>query len=257
MIATKITYREFEPDLRLKDYIKSYWYFNIRTDSVETFDILPDGYFDLLVIIKANRIVETKLTGIWSKSVSINYSENAEIFGIRFKPISIGNIFDFGIKEFLNDSMKITLKDIKINDQILLESLYGLPEFLKNYLDILFLENINTKKTDIRLKKCFDIVDKSAGCESISRISETVGLSLRQLHRLVTNMIGIGLKDYSRIVRFKKSLRKVKNDKSDYLYYYDQSHFIHEIKNYTGLTPEKIDLNNNVRFIQYYNFNSI
>ncbi len=254
MTASKITYREFEPDLRLKDYIKSYWYFNIRTSIQKPFDILPDGYFDLLVVIKENRIVSTRLTGIWSKSISISYSENTEVFGIRFKPISIGGLFKFNIKESLDDSQNVTLQDFDLNEQILIDSLNGFPEFLVNYLDKQFLQLIPNNKTDKRLNKCFELIDTSIGNITVDEISKTIGLSSRQLHRLVNNMIGIGIKDYSKIVRFKKSLRDVKNNKSDYFHYYDQSHYIREIKQFTGMTPEKLDLKNNDRFIQYYDF---
>jgi AraC-like DNA-binding protein len=254
MTVNKITYREFEPELRLKDYIKSYWYFNIRTNTQKPFDILPDGYFDLLVIIKKNRVVDTRLTGIWSRPVPISYSENTEVFGIRFKPLSIGGLFKFNIKELLDDYQNILLKDFCLKEQILIDSLNGSPEFLVNYLDKQFLKLIQYNKQDSRLKKCFELIDNSVGTTTVDEISKTIGLSSRQLHRLVSNMIGIGIKDYSKIVRVKKSLRDVKNNKQDYFHYYDQSHYIREIKQFTGLTPGKLDLNNNDRFIQYYDF---
>lgn len=257
MTAHKITYREFEPDLRLKDYIKSYWYFNIRTDTLKLFDILPDGYYDLMVIIKENRIVSTRMTGIWSKSISISYSENTEVLGIRFKPLSIGGLFRFNIKDSLDDSQNVLLRDFDLNEQILIDSLNGFPEFLVNYLDKQFLRLLPYNKTDRRLKKCFELIDTTVGNIKVDEISQTIGLSPRQLHRLVSNMIGISIKDYSKIVRFKKSLRDLKNNKSDYFRYYDQSHFIREIKQFTGLTPEKLDLINNDRFIQYYDFEPI
>ncbi len=255
MTVNKITYREFEPDLRLKDYIKSYWYFNIRTNSIKPFDILPDGYFDLLVVIKENRIISTQLTGIWSKSISISYSENTDVFGIRFKPLSIGGLFKFNIKESLDASQNVMLKDFDLNKQILIDCLNGFPEFLVDYLNKQFLQLIPNNKTDKRLKKCFDLIDTSIGNITVDEISNTIGLSARQLYRLINNMIGIGIKDYSKIVRFKNSLRDVKNNKSDYFHYYDQSHYIREIKQFTGMTPEKLDLKNNDRFIQYYDFN--
>ncbi len=217
---------------------------------------MPDGYFDLLVVIKENRIVDTRLTGIWSKSVSISYSENTEVFGIRFKPLSIGGLFKFNIKEALDDYQNITLKDFDLSEQILIDSLNGFPEFLVNYLDKQFLQLISNR-SDERLKKCFELIENSDGNIKVDKISQTIGLSPRQLHRLVSNMIGIGIKDYSKIIRFKKSLRDVKNNKSDYFHYYDQSHYIREIKQFTGLTPEKLDLKNNDRFIQYYDFEPI
>lgn len=257
MTTDKITYCELCPDWRLKDYIKSYWYFSVRTDTIKPIDILPDGYFDLLVVIKGNRIVDTRLTGIWSKKVSISYSENTEVLGIRFKPLSIGGVFKFDVKEYLNESLCVALSDWGLNGQILLDGLNEFPEFLVNYLDNHFLRLVTSGKTDNRLKKCFELVDSSTGNIAVNEISKTIGVSSRQLHRLITNMIGIGIKDYSKIVRFKKTMRDVKNNKADYFHYYDQSHFIRDVKQFTGLTPEKLDLNNNVRFIQYCDFNPI
>ncbi len=257
MPSTNITYREFEPDFRLKDYIKSYWYFSIRTNTDKPFDILPDGYFDLLVVIKENRIIKTQLTGIWSISVPINYNENTEVFGIRFKPLSIGGLFKFNIKEALDNSLTVTLKDFSLNEQLLLDSLNGFPEFLVNHLNKQFLQLNPETNTDTRLKKCFNLVDTSAGNIPVDEISKTIGLSSRQLHRLVNNMIGIGIKDYSKIVRFKKSLRDIQNNQSDFALYYDQSHYIRDIKQFTGLTPQRLNLKNNDRFIQYYNFESL
>lgn len=251
-----LTYREFEPDFRLKDYIKSYWYFSIRTNTQKPFDILPDGYFDLLVVIKNNRIIGTRLTGIWSKSISISYSEDTEVFGIRFKPLSIGGLFKFNLKDTLDNSQNVMLKDFDLNEQILIDSLNSFPEFLVNYLDKHFLKLMSQNKSDKRLKKCFELIDTSVGNIKVDEVSKTIGLSSRQLHRLINNMIGIGIKDYTKIVRFKRSLRDIKNNKSDYFHYYDQSHYIREIKQFTGLTPEKLELRNNVRFIQYYDFES-
>ena len=163
-------------------------------------------------------------------------------------------MFNFNVKESLNDSQSIALKDFGLNSQILLDSLNGFPEFLMNYLDEQFLKFLPQNKSDIRLKKCFELIDYSVGNITVNEISKTIGLSSRQLHRLVNNMIGIGIKDYSKIVRFKKSLRDVKNNKTDYFHYYDQSHYIKEIKHFTGITPEKLDIKNNDRFIQYYDF---
>ena len=257
MISNNITYREFEPDFRLKDFIRSYWYFSIRTDTQKPFDILPDGYFDLLVVIKENRIVDTKLTGIWSKSVPVSYTENTEVIGVRFKPLTIGGLFKFSIKEILDTAQNISLKDFNLNEQFLLDSINSFPEFLMKYLDNRFLKMNKYNSSDKRLRKCFELIDNSAGNITVDEISGTIGLSTRQLRRLVNNMIGIGIKDYSKIVRFKKSLRDVKNNKSDYFHYYDQSHYIREIKQFTGLTPERLNLKNNDRFLQYYDFKSV
>lgn len=257
MNTKNISYLEYTPDHRLTDYIKSYWYFSIRTNTPTPFDILPDGYFDLIVLIRENQIVCTQLTGIWNKSKLIKYAEDTEIFGIRFKPLAIGGLFKFNIKNALNDFQNVSLKDFDFNEQIMMDNFNRFPEFVVHYFDKQFLKLISQNQPDNRLKNCFNLIDNSYGNISVEQISKNIGLSTRQLHRLVTNMIGIGIKDYSKIVRFKKSLQDVKADRLDNFDYYDQSHYIRETKLYTGLTPEKLNIKNNVRFIQYYDFDGI
>jgi len=245
--------REFKVDLKLKNYINSYWYYSICTDTEKHFDIFPDGHFDLVVTIKENKIVDTILTGIWTKTASISYTEDTAVFGISFNPLASGKFLQFNIKELLDDYRKVSLADFNINEQYFIKNLSE-PEVLVAYLNKQLIEHIPEIDPDTRLKMCFELIDSSNGNIPVKEISKIVGLSPRHLHKLVSKMLGIGIKEYSKIIRLKKSLFEIKNDKSNYSHYYDQSHFIRELKLYTGLTPQKMDLKNNDRFIQYYYF---
>ena len=250
----KMISRECKPDPNLSAYISSYWYYSIYPDAEKHFDILPDGYFDLVITKKENRIEDIRLTGIWTKTVSISYTENAEVFGVSFKPAAVDGLLDFNVSEILNDSRETACSDFNLVEKILDSHLGVSFELLVSYLNNRFLALLAKKQPDPRLKKCFELIDNSHGNLTVSEISNTIGLSARQLHKKVNNMIGIGVKDYSKIVRFKFSLQEAKKDQFSRLNYYDQSHHIREIKQYTGLTPKKIDLKNNDRFIQYYYF---
>ncbi len=255
MYGSDIVYREFQPDLHLSDYIKSYWYFGIKTKAEIPFDIFPDGYLDLLIVIKDKRIVNTRITGIWSKKVLVQYTEDTEVVGIRFKPLSVSCLMDFQIRNYLDHSLDIDLGDIGLNQQIIIDAMSYFPQLPIGYFDQHFLRFFNAAKVDNRILNCFRIVEKSIGCESVDSISKAIGISSRQLQRIVTGMIGIGLKDYSKIFRFRQALQEMKND-SLALYHYDQSHFIKDVKSYTGLTPNEIKRGNNVRFLQYYDFDT-
>ncbi|WP_190808338.1 AraC family transcriptional regulator [Flagellimonas sp. S3867] len=245
---------EFETDLRLKDYIQSYWYYRIGTNSVKHFDIFPDGHFCLVINLKKGRIVDKRLTGIWTNTASISYFEDEEVLGICFHPFAIGSIFKFNINSLLDDSKYITsLSEFNLNEKLLINNLKN-PKSLVNYLNQQFLKFTENIEPDKRLKKCFKLIDESDGTFTVDKISKTVGLSSRQLNRLVTEMIGMGIKEYSKIIRLKRSLVQIKQGHSFYQHYYDQPHFIRELKKYTGTKPSDLDLNNNDRFIQYYYF---
>ncbi|MFK7907071.1 MAG: helix-turn-helix domain-containing protein [Chitinophagales bacterium] len=68
-------------------------------------------------------------------------------------------------------------------------------------------------------------------------------MSPRQLRRLFHQHIGVSPKKFARIVRSQYFLNALKSKYSmDSLYdaYFDQAHFIKEIKEMTGLTPRQL-----------------
>jgi AraC-like DNA-binding protein len=247
-----IAYREFSPHYLLSDYIEVYWYFKIQTNTNQSFEIIPDGYFDLLILIQDNRIIGSRLTGLWCKSVTINYSADTEIVGLRFKPLASGHILNFQIKDLLNNSSTIELSDIGLNKQIIIDGLNGFPGVWVQYLDNHFLSLINPDKKDNRMQRLFSIIDKSSGVETIESISGIIGLSTRQIHRKLNDLIGVGTKDYSKIIRFKHALQ----NENALDGYFDQSHFIKDFKEFTGQNPSGFDLKKDVRFLQYHDFGS-
>lgn len=254
MSDSAITYQEFDPHVLLRDYINVYWYFSIRTKVCVPFEIMPDGYFDVMVVMKNNRIVYTMMTGIWCKSVNINYFEDVSVFAIRFKPLALGHLLHFSIPDLLNVSSSFELSDLGLNKQLILDQLNTCPLKLVEYLDRHFLSFQPSVHLDKRLKHLFTIISARSGTAPIATISDEIGLSTRQIHRKLNELIGIGAKDYSKIIRFKHTLRSIKNQKNDFWAYYDQSHFIKDFREFTGRHPTEIDLNQNVRFLQYYDF---
>ena len=253
MLNQQIYYKEYNPSKQLVDYINCYWYFKITTTTIKTFDVLPDACFDLLFIIKENGDFENVLTGIWNKSLSIEYKENTQILGIRFKPLSIHTIFKFEINNYLNHKTSILISDLELNYNYLVDSIQTNLSNAINYLNQLFMFRINNSFIDNRLQNCYKLIETNKGTISIASISDKVGISSRQLNRIVNAKIGISLKEYSKIIRFKSfiNIMLYEIDKSNILYY-DQSHLIKDFKNYTGKTPKQIKISNNDRFLQFY-----
>ncbi len=245
--------RKFEASPSLSDYIKCYWYYHIQPAAVKHFDILPDGHFDLVITVKQDRVEESRLTGIWTKPVSISYEEDTEVFGISFNPIAVGGLLPFNIAALLDDSELTDLARFHIEEQAFIDCFHQ-PLSLVNYLNQQLSELQSPQGPDERLKKCFDLIDQSDGRISVNEISTEIGLGSRQLHKVITGMIGIGVKEYAKITRFKRSLVQIKKSHLNYHHYYDQSHFIREVKQYAGKTPQKMDLQDDDRFIQYYYF---
>lgn len=83
-----------------------------------------------------------------------------------------------------------------------------------------------------------------ADCRTTVRdMAEAACLGKRQFERVFFNSVGMMPKEYARIARFQKSLWLMQLGKRDYMDiafnsgYSDQSHFIRECREYSGLTP--------------------
>lgn len=246
-------YQEFPPHPLLKDYIKTYWYFSYDSDFIQPFDIMPDGYFDLLLTMKNGCIERIKMTGVWSKMLTVNYSR-CDTFGIRFRPQALAGLLNIRLKELLDSFIEADIKDWNLNKGFVEDNSTSSFHLLKEYFDKIYLSLIKPENIDKRLHSMFRLIDVTSGTISIETLSECVGLSPRQIQRKTNELIGVGPKDYAKIIRFNKSLELIKTDKSNYDGYFDQSHFIKNFKAYTGMKPSEVDLGNNVRFLQYYNF---
>jgi AraC-like DNA-binding protein len=109
------------------------------------------------------------------------------------------------------------------------------------------------QKADKAVEYCLWQINLLKGQLSVNQLSEKTGISLRQLGRRFNNCVGLSPKEYTRISRFIHSLPHLKKLPSVSLTevayesgYYDQAHFIHDYKEYTGLTPGEVRTSGNI-----------
>ncbi len=80
----------------------------------------------------------------------------------------------------------------------------------------------------------------------IGRLAEIACLGKKQFERLFRGCVGMNPKEYGRIVRFQHAVRMMQlgsRDYADITYangYADQSHFIREFRQFSGLTPKQL-----------------
>ena len=86
---------------------------------------------------------------------------------------------------------------------------------------------------------------------SVSEISQKVHWSSRQINRYFNNQFGISLKAFQSIVRCYETYKDIaRGELFPEKNFYDQAHFIKEIKKYTGATPTELKKNENDQFLQ-------
>lgn len=95
------------------------------------------------------------------------------------------------------------------------------------------------------IHECVKKVIEQHGAVDINRLAEEQNLSVRQFQRKFRKAAGYNPKLYARILRFMEVASRNRADFSSltalaYAHaYYDQSHFIHEFREFSGYTPRE------------------
>lgn len=238
-------YREIKPNGFLINFIESYWEYETSETDIEH-TIIPDGYFDLIVEFDKNTLKFVKLTGVWTKPINVHIPKSTKIFGIRFKLLATEYLFQHEIKSILNTSENLPLNFWNIDT-------YQSNDFEKFVADISkHLENSikHLKEIDNRKLKLFELVYGTKNL-TVEKLSENIFWSSRQINRYFNQQFGFSLKTFLNVVRCNASYSSISEGK---LFpsenYFDQAHFIKEIKKHTGTTPSQLLKNKNVRFLQ-------
>lgn len=239
-------HRNIKIDGFLSNFINCFWECDNSRNEVE-FTILPDGYFDLIFEIKNNKILNISLTGIWTKQINVKIKENTKLIGIQFKLIASEYIFKESIKSIIN------------SETILPSNFWGaknLPfdnfEQFKDSLSHKIHYGLkNLKEIDNRKFKLFNTLYEQKGDLNVKELSAYVSWSSRQINRYFNQQFGFSLKTFSNILKCKSSYREIANGQLHSIQdYYDQAHYIKEVKRYTGSTPKELYRNENDRFLQ-------
>lgn len=238
-------YREIKPRGFLTNFIHSFWEYESSGNAFEH-TIIPDGYFDVIAIFKTGTLESINITGVWTKPVDVKIPKSTKIFAIRFNLISTEYLFQHEIKTILNTTKELPL------------SFWNINTYLSNDFDKFAFEISNRlensikhlKEIDNRKLKLFELAYNKRNL-SVEKLSESVCWSSRQINRYFNKQFGFSLKVFLSIVRCNASYKEIaKGDLHSGNNFFDQPHFIREIKKYTGRTPSQLFQNQNVRFIQ-------
>lgn len=238
-------YEEIKAEGYLSNFVKCFWTSETLTRNSE-YTILPDGYFDLIVEIKNEKISNIKLTGIWTIPIDIKTEINTKIFAVRFKPLATELLEGVNLKSLLNSSANLGEEFLGI-DNLTFDNFNDFCNHIENYLK----NRIGKIKiiSDFKIRLFNEIFKKETF--NVQELSEKSFLTSRQINRYFNITFGLSLKEYLNIIRCYETYKDISNNKlSPQSTYFDQSHYIKEIKKFTGVTPKELNRNENDRFLQ-------
>ncbi len=238
-------YKEIKPKGFLQNFIQCFWFYK-TTDKAIHHTILPDGYFDLIAEFENDMLSLVQLTGIWTTPKHFDIPKNKTYIAIRFKLLAAEYLFQREIKSILDTSQNLPFEFWNINNY----KSHEFEKFVNNTTNHIEKSIKHIKEIDNRKLKLFNLVYQHP-IKTIPELSKKVFWSSRQINRYFNAQFGFSLKEFLKIVRFKSSYKHISKG---ILYpeneYFDQPHFIKEVKKYSGVTPKELYKNKNDRFLQ-------
>jgi len=246
------TYQHFLPSDKLAEVVDSFWVHHNPTNNVENIMIAPDSFFKILIYVQNGKIVNYFKTGIWTEGKEINIPPQTYTFGCRFNILAPEYLFQKEIANLRNTTQQLTL-DFGNVRSFTFENFTDSVQQWENEL----LKLRGNRVIDAHKQRLAQAIYNAKGSLSAGELADQIFLTNRTINRYLNKYLGISLKTYITIQRAFQAYIKIRQgDLSPTVDYYDQSHYIREIRKYTGESPRKIFKGINDRFIQFRHIHS-
>ena len=265
-----IQLRSVTPGPPIDAFVQNFWMMeNVSGKDVEA-TVLPDGMVDLFFVRVGEGPFRILLKGVDIEPSAVVVEAGARMFAISFRLPAVEYLLETPVADIVN--MVRVMPDgfwgFGAGD---LEDFEGFCRKAGQVIGVMVgdaatgehvkavvgdaatgRQGGGSAPTDNRKKELFELIYSSNGSLSVKELSERVFWSSRQINRYFNQQFGLSLKAYCGILRFRASFEHIKAGKlfpeGDY---FDQSHFIKEVKRLSGVLPKDLRQNKNGRFLQF------
>ena len=243
-----MNYGLYAPPQHLRGLVRYFWNFECdRTDDLPpVHQAMADGCPEIIFAYDGG-FLENKnfigyLRGPRSDSRILTLGDRMALFAVRLYPHAIRQLLKVPNNELVNGSFELTQifgnHYSYVNEQML--EARTTEQRIKAASDFL-MELWQASEKDA-INECIRQVLQNDGNVNLDDLRAITGLSVKQFERRFTAVAGFPPKYYSRITRFQGTKRKYASGKfrtlselSHACEYYDQSHFIREFKEFSGM----------------------
>jgi len=189
------------------------------------------------------------LSGLSDTFSDVSTNGETGVVFISFYPTGACHFFNFPLSEVENKSVNMSdvfgpeIKQIE-------EILYG-TNFISEKIAV--LENFLIRRyspipshDNLLIQKSFEIIKNYKGQIHASSLSGCLSITSKTLERKFSQYFGKTTKQMIKLIRFQEVLHDFSKNKELILTeraynngYFDQSHFIHDFKTYSGYTPKE------------------
>lgn len=236
-----ITYKEYRYE-ELNDYCMCVWTMKSKQflDKPIYNNILPDACIDIVIDFTAKSI---SFAGYSKETVSLELKGNVNFMGVRMKPGAFFALFNIGADEIMDNPIVFAEieKDYNLDEIFSLNNAAEQLALFKGYL-LGKIKNADNTQFITIADDLYDIPNE----QGVADIAAFLGYNQRQLLRIFKQNYGISPKVLLNILRLHLCLTLILEEDMELAQialrcgFYDQAHFIKEIKRYTGISPLKL-----------------
>jgi AraC-like DNA-binding protein len=166
---------------------------------------------------------------------------------VILKPHALNTLFGLNASALTNNGV-LELNQFSagdLNDQLLeANNEHDRMTLLTNFL-LARLEQ--AKPRDMLVEESLRLIHKNIGSATVKYLLERLNISERHFERRFSQAVGLSPQFYIRVKRFNKAVSLMKRgqfkkltDLAHALNFYDQAHFIRDVKAFSGMTPKNL-----------------
>lgn len=252
-------YREYSPHPALAPYVQCYW--SIVSSSHALINhVLPDGCVDVIFTMTADECV-AEVVGTMQAAIHVPVDVLTTAIGVRFKPAGALPFLRLPMHELTDSTLHLNELWGTAGDH-LAEYIHTAPTIAAKITQLenaLLQQVICVPDLDVLTLDALHTIRHAKGHISVRSLTTHLALSERQLERRFSQQTGLSPKMFARMIRFRTAAMLLQQQPTRPLQdlvheigFYDQAHFIHDFKAFSGLTPtEYLAQQHNVGFLQY------
>jgi len=245
----------------LSNFVELFWFYDGYSPGSHSKErLMPDGSVELVINLNEDeaRIYDPHnldkyqglpgalLCGPHSSFFVIDTAQQASVIGIHFKPGGAFPFFKMPASELRN--LHVALEDLWGREagslrERLLEA--RTPEKKIQVLEQCLLEQAFKPLERHRAVNCaLRLFRNIHTAPAIADLADHIGISSRRFIELFSNEVGLTPKLFARVRRFQQVLQQIRGgtefswaDIAASCGYFDQAHFIHDFKEFSGINP--------------------
>lgn len=249
-------FQVIKPSVLLAPYVKQYWFVSLKDITQGSQRLVPFGCTALSFyrghrtysLMENDDMPQSLLHGITANYTDITFSGDIDFICVVFQPAGAKAFFPMPLNE-LNQSYvsldalgdhELHELELKLNDTTdNLKCVGHIEQFL--FHRIYQLDNYEDKRINAVIHSI------THGETDINQLAETACLGYKQFKRVFTQHMGTNPKSFLQITRFQKLHHLLQQHVDTTLSqlafecgYYDKSHLIKELKEFSGFTPREL-----------------